>query len=180
MLNISQVERLRKIDPYLYEFAKQVVTAVNSVARQTGADPAGVFPATPNITAVNVTAANGFFNIQVVDNAFVNNPRLQGRAIVYFVEFATDAGFKNVVHTEVMHAVRNANVALGNQTLFIRAYSQLQGSAPSSPVVNASNPVTGGGSAAPTQQAYQGSGTSAVSGQGYGTPLRSKGGLSQL
>lgn len=177
MLNLAQKQILRKIHPYLYECVDMVEKAVNSIAKQTGADPVGIFKATPNITAVNVTSANGLFNVQIVDNAFINNPVLQGRAITYFVEFATDAGFQNIVHTESLHAVRNVNVFLGNQTLFVRAYSQVQGSAPSTPIAFGNPPTSlvGGGVAPPAQQAYQGSGTSANSGQGYGSPIRSAG-----
>lgn len=176
MLSINQIERIRKDDPYTYEALTQIVKAINSMARQTGADPVGIFPVTPNITSVNVTAANGLFNVQIVDNTFVNTPSLQGRAITYFVEFSTDSGFKKVVHQEAWHGVRNQNVSLGAQTLFIRAYSQLQGSAPSSPIFfGGTTPasVSGGGSAPPTQQTYQGSGTSSNSGQGFGLPERS-------
>ena len=173
MLNIAQIEKIRKYDPYLYDALKEMVLAVNSMARQTGADPTGVFQTTPTITAINVVAANGIFNVQVIDNAFVKNPALQGRAITYFVEFATDPGFVNIVHHEDMAATRNRNIFLGNQVLFVRAYSQLQGAPPSAPVASAQNPVTGGGVAAPTQQPYQGSGTSSTGGQGFGAPIRS-------
>ena len=176
VLTIPQIEKQKQEHPYLYETLNRMVEAINSIARQTGADPVGVFPTTPNITAVNVTAANGLYNVQLVDNAFVNSKALSGRAISYFVEFATDQGFVHIVHHEAMGATRNRNIFLGNQTLFIRAYSQLQGSAPSAPVYfGAPTAVVGGGVAAPTQQAYQGSGTSRIGGQGFGAPVRSPG-----
>jgi hypothetical protein len=144
------------------------------MARQTGADPEGVFTTTPNITTVNVTVANGIANVQIVDNSAINNPQqLQGRAITYFVEFATDSGFVKIFHHEAWHSVRNQNVFVGNQTFYVRAYSQLQGSAPSQPVASPQNPLTGGGVAPPTQQTYQGSGNSSIGAAGYGTPLRS-------
>lgn len=173
MLTIQQLEAIRSKDHFLYEALIQIQKAINSIAQQTGADPHGVFPTTPNITAINVTAANGIANVQIVDNTYVSNPALQGRAISYFVEFASDPGFVNVFHHEVWHGVRNQNVAVGNQLFYVRAYSQLQGSKPSSPIAAMQNPLTGGGSAPPTQQSYQGSGTSKISGHGFGVPLRS-------
>lgn len=174
MLSIPQVEKFRKQDPYLHETLTQIISAINSLARQVGADPVGVAAAPPSIAALGATASNGQVNVQIVDRYPIANPATT-KTLRYFVECSTDAGFVNVVHTEYLGPARNKNFVLGNQTLYFRAYSQLQNSPPSKPVAfGGSNPtaVAVGGSAARAQQPYQGSGTSTTSGQGYGAPVR--------
>ena len=177
MLNSAQKLKLRKEQPYLYETLIQYENAINSIAKQIGADPAGIFPVTPNITACNVTAANGLLSIQIVDNSLINAPA-NTRTVTYFVEIASDPGFVNVLHHEAKVAARNFYIPVGSQTVYVRAYSQLQGSAPSSPVAFGGSPATAvvaGGSAPPAAQTYQGSGNVTVSGKGYGVPVRSPG-----
>ncbi len=177
MFTSQYTAALKSVHSSLWRWAQDVETMINSIAKQTGADPRGVFPVTPQVNNVSVTAANGIFNVQVQDSGVTNNPSLSGRAITYFVEFSTDSAFNNVVHSEAWHAIRNQNIFLGNQNLFVRAYSQLQGSAPSKPIVfGGAVPIAviGGGVTAPTQQLYQGSGTSLNSGNGYGVPIRSR------
>lgn len=113
--------------------------------------------------------------LRKIDPYAVTNPTTT-KTLRYFVECSTDAGSVNVVHTEYLGPARNKNFVLGNQTVYVRAYSQLQNSPPSKPIVfGGSNPtaVAVGGSVAPAQQPYQGSGSSTTSGQGYGTPVRS-------
>jgi len=175
MLTIAQIAPLKSRDPYLYESLVKIIQAVNSLGQQVGSDPVGVFKITPDISSVSVTAANGLFNVQIIDNSQLAST--DSRPITYFLEFATDSGFTNIVHTDNLGPHRNKNVFLGNQTLFIRAYSQLFGSAASHPVAyGGATPISlaGGGVAAPTQQAYQGSGTSTIGGEGFGRPIRSE------
>lgn len=175
MLNSAQKAKLRKYDPYLYECIVALETGINAIARQVGADPAGIFPVTPNITACNVTAAAGGINVQIVDNALVKAPT-GTRTIAYFVEIASDPGFANVIHGEHMGPYRNKNIAITGQTVYVRAYSQLQGSPPSQPIAfGGTTPaaVVIAGAAPPTAQPFQGSGNVTVSGKGYGIPVRS-------
>ena len=150
------------------EAIEQIVKVINSLAKQQNFDPAGVNVVPQPPASLNITAANGIANIQIVDN----NPNANAahyHGIAYYVEAATDAGFKNVVHVEAMGASRNKNIFLGSQTLYFRVYSQTTGSQPSLSTACGQNPVTCGGVAAPTQQPYQGSGTSpAISGKGAG------------
>jgi hypothetical protein len=176
MLNIAQKEALRKIHPYLFEAIVALENAVNNISAQSGYDSAGVFPTTTNIAACNVTAANGLLSIQIIDNSLVNAPA-NTRTITYFVEIASDAGFVNVLHHESKVAARNFYIPVNNQTVFVRAYSQLQGSAPSQPIAfggTTPTAIAGGGALAPpAAQAYQGSGNVSISGKGFGAPVRS-------
>jgi hypothetical protein len=177
MLNLAQKEKLRKVDPYLFECIRDIETAVNSLAKQTGADPAGVFVATPNITACNVTSAAGGINVQIVDNSPVVSAENK-RPVSYFVDIASDIGFVQVFHVEHMGPARNKNIAITGQTVYVRAYSQLQGSVASKPVAFGGlipTPVVIAGAAAPAPQAFQGTGNTTVSGKGYGVPARSVG-----
>lgn len=175
MLTIAQLAPLRKVSQRLYETMVFFVQGVNAGFEQVGVDPKGAFTVTPDIQSLSITNANGFANVSITDNAQSQNQN-NPRAISYFIEGATDAGFTNIVHVEHLGPGRNKNIFLGSQTLFFRAYSQLQGSPPSNPVnFGGTTPtavVLGGAIAAPAQQAYQGSGTSAIGGRGYGIPPR--------
>ncbi len=160
--------------PHTFEAVQQLEKVVNDISKQMDWDPAGQNIPPQPIAALNVTAANGIANVQIVDNFPTLTDPSHTRTINYTVEFATDPGFKNVVHHEDMGPARNKNIFLGNQTLHVRAYSQTSGSPPSTPTLAAGNPHTFGGVAAPTQQTYQGSGTSTVSGQGSGVAVGNK------
>lgn len=170
MLKIQQKEHIRGIDQRLYEALVQLEEGINTLGVSVGASPRGNFPAPPPVNQVSVTASNGLANVQITDFSPIKNPG-NARVISYFVEAATDPAFTNIVHSEHMGPFRNKNIYLGNQTLYFRAYSQFHGSPPSRPVVFGGitpTAVTTGGSAPPTQQTYQGSGTSRSGGSGYG------------
>lgn len=162
---------LREAGQHTYQAIQDVVRVLNLFSKQMDWDPEGANAAPPAPSALNVTAANGVANLQVVDSYPTTVNPAHSRTITYTVEAATDAGFLNVVHTEYMGHARNKNIFLGNQTLFFRVISQTFGSPPSLPTAfggTTPQSVVVGGVAAPTQQKYQGSGTSKVSGQGFG------------
>jgi hypothetical protein len=166
MLKISQLSQIKGRDPYLYEALTQVVGAVNSLGRATGVDPSGSISPPAPIGGVSVTAANGIFDVAITDNSAVN------RGIFYFAESDTSPNF-TAPRVHFLGSSRNLSVAIGNQTLYWRGYSQYMGSAPSAPVAFGSPPtaVVGGGAAGPTLQPSSGSGsaTAQQGGSGFGT-----------
>jgi hypothetical protein len=174
MLKIGQLAQIKSDSPYVYEALTQIVNAVNSVGRATGVDPSGTIAAPAPVGSLSVTAADGIFDLAITDNSSVN------RGIFYFAESDTTPAFsKPYVH--FMGSSRNLRVALGNQTLYWRAYSQYLGSDPSDPVTfgTPATVVTGGGTAAgPALQSSMGSGTASGSegGSGFGQVTQSSSG----
>jgi hypothetical protein len=159
MLKIGQLAQIKSDSPYVYEALTQLVNGVNAVGRATGVDP---------------TAADGIFDLAITDNSTLN------RGIFYFAESDTTPAFsKPYVH--FLGSSRNLRVALGNQTLYWRAYSQYLGSETSQPVAFGTPPtaVTGGGTATgPALQPSSGSGTASGSegGSGFGQVAQSSSG----
>ena len=155
MLKIGQLAQIKGESPYVYEALTQLVNAVNAVGRATGVDPSGRISAPAPIGSLNVTAAGGIFDLAITDHSSVH------RGIFYFAESDTTPAFARP-YVHFLGSSRNHRVALGNQTLYWRAYSQYLGSDPSAPVTFGTPPtaVTGGGTAAgPALQLSQGSGT---------------------
>lgn len=171
MLKIGQLAQIKSDSPYVYEALTQLVNAVNAVGRGTGVDPSGSIAAPSPIGSLNVTAADGIFDLAITDNSTLN------RGIFYFAESdATPAFSQPYVH--FLGSSRNFRVAMGNQTLYWRAYSQYLGSETSAPVSFGSPPtaVTGGGTATgPALQSSSGSGTASGSqgGSGFGLVAKS-------
>src|SRR5579864_5241055 len=166
MLKIGQLAQIKSDSPYVYEALTQIVNGVNALGRATGVDPSGTIAPPAPIGSVNVTAADGIFDLAITDNSAVN------RGIFYFAESdVTPAFSRPIVH--FLGSSRNLRVMLGNQTLYWRAYSQYLGSDPSAPV-NFGTPATavsGGGTATgPQLQASSGSGTApgTAGGSGFG------------
>jgi hypothetical protein len=171
MLKIGQLARIKSESPYTYEALTQIVNAVNSLGRATGVDPSGTIDPPAPIGRLSVTAADGIFDLAITDNSSVH------RGIFYFAESDTTPAFSQP-RVHFMGSSRNLRVALGNQTLYWRAYSQYLGSDPSAPVTFGSpaTPVTGGGAAAgPPLQPSQGSGTApgTEGGSGFGQTTQS-------
>src|SRR5579863_1370235 len=155
MLKIGQLAQIKGGSPYVYEALTQLVYAVNAVGRATGVDPSGSIAAPSPIGSLNVTAADGIFDLAITDNSTLN------RGIFYFAESDTTPAFSQP-YVHFLGSSRNLRVALGNQTLYWRAYSQYLGSETSEPVTFGSPPtaVTGGGTAAgPALQPSSGSGS---------------------
>jgi hypothetical protein len=166
MLKIPQLAQIKSESPYVYEALTQLVNGVNAVGRATGVDPSGSIAAPSPIGSLNVTAADGIFDLAITDNSTLH------RGIFYFAESdATPAFHQPYVH--FLGSSRNLRVMLGNRTLYWRAYSQYLGSETSQPVAFGSPPaaVTGGGTlAGPALQPSSGSGTASGSegGSGFG------------
>ncbi len=154
MLQVPEIESARRIDPRLYEALKKIIGAINALGMRTGVDPHGTIATPPAPASISVSAADGIFDIAVVDSS---GPM---HGINYFVESATNPGFLSPTVYD-LGATRNARIQLGNQTLYWRAYSQYLGSNPSPPVVYGGKTpiaVTGGGVTGPTPNPPQGSG----------------------
>ena len=173
MLSLPQLKKIQSTDPYLHEALKKMVGAINALAQRTGLDPTGAV-ATPAAPAqLLVTAANGMFDIALVDTSKPHP------GINYFVEYDTTPNFNASVVLD-LGASRNLKIFLGNITVYFRGYSQYQNSL-QSPKVNFGNPptaVTGGGAAPPAPNPSQGSGSGSGGGFGIhagcceaGTPL---------
>ncbi len=166
MLKIGQLAQIKAESPYVYEALTQLVNAVNAVGRATGVDPSGPINPPATIGSLSVTAAGGIFDLSITDNSAVH------RGIFYFAESDTTPAFlRPYVH--FLGSSRNYRIALGNQTLYWRAYSQYLGSDPSAPVTFGTPPtaVTGGGtSTGPALQLSNGSGTApgTAGGSGFG------------
>ena len=171
MLKIGQLAQIKSESPYVYEALTQLVNGVNAVGRAAGVDPSGSIAAPSSIGSLNVTAADGIFDLAITDNSTLN------RGIFYFAESDTTPAFSRP-YVHFLGSSRNLRVALGNQTLYWRAYSQYLGSETSQPVTFGSPPtaVAGGGTATgPALQASSGSGTASGSegGSGFGQVARS-------
>src|SRR5271167_1842842 len=80
MLKIGQLAQIKSDSPYVYEALTQIVNGVNAVGRATGVDPSGSIAAPSPIGSLNVTAADGIFDLAITDNSSVN------RGIFYFAE----------------------------------------------------------------------------------------------
>jgi hypothetical protein len=168
MLTIQQLAKLKSSDPYLYESLRQIIAAVNALGRATGVDPAGSIEPPAPIGGLSVAAADGIFDVAITDNSPVH------RGIFYFVESDTTPSFA-APRVHFLGCSRNLRLALGNLTLYWRAYSQYLGSLPSPPVTYGSPPsaVTGGGSSGPALAPSAGSGTAKAQqgGSGFGRDL---------
>jgi hypothetical protein len=166
MLKIGQLAQIKSDWPYVYEALTQIVNAVNSVGRAAGVDPSGTIDPPAPIGSLRVTSADGIFDLAITDNSSVH------RGIFYFAESDVTPAFSQP-RVHFLGSSRNLRVALGNQTLYWRAYSQYLGSDPSEPVTFGSpaTAVTGGGTATgPQLQPSTGSGTApgTAGGSGFG------------
>jgi len=169
MLTVAQLAPLKSRDPYLYETLVKIVSAVNATSRNAGVDPATPSPAPTPIAALQVQAANGWFDLAITD------PAAERPGLFYFVESDVTPAF-SAPRVYFLGASRNLYVQLGNQTLYWRAYSQYVGSLASTPVTYGTPPiaVVGGGASGPTPLPTSGSGALSNGlirgGNGFGTP----------
>jgi hypothetical protein len=166
MLKVGQLAQIKGESPYVYEALTQIVNAVNSLGRATGVDPSGTIEQPAPIGSLSVTSADGIFDLAITDNSSVH------RGIFYFAESDVTPAFSRP-RVHFLGSSRNLRVALGNQTLYWRAYSQYLGSDPSAPVTFGTPPIAviGGGTAAgPQMQPSTGSGTApgTAGGSGFG------------
>jgi hypothetical protein len=174
MLKISQLAQIKSESTYIYEAMTQVAGGVNAVGLVTGVDPSGTIDPPATIGSLNVLAADGIFDLAITDNSAVR------RGIFYFAESDTTPSFGQP-YVHFLGSSRNLRIAMGNQTLYWRAYSQYLGSDPSAPVTfgTPATAVAGGGTAAgPALQTSMGSGTAAggQGGSGFGVITQSNSG----
>ena len=156
-LTVRNLNEIRTRDPKLAEALDDIIAGVSANNQNQQTD------APPQISALQVTAAGGVFDIAITDN----NPVYRG--VNYFVEYSTTAAFFQPVVVD-LGASRNYRATWGNQTFYFRAYSQYPTSPPSAPVYYGTqqNPtgVNGGGATSgPAPLASTGSGTAPSSGK---------------
>lgn len=174
--SVPNIPYIQQKDPRFAEALLAVQEALNNVAQQTAASSQGPQGTSPTPAKLNVTAAQGVYDIAITDNAPIQ------RGVEYFLEYSLTPSFNQptVIH---LGTTRNHRVFLGNQILYWRSYSQYGAAAgPSQPVYFGSSqsptPVVGGGSiTGPVPQPSNGSGTAPSSGlqggAGYGfAPFR--------
>lgn len=142
MLNLRRLQEIRQKDPHLGETIDDLQRAVNRVASQLGVEPNGVVSKPDKPVKLEVVAADGFYDVKIVDPS----PKT-ARPLFYFLEYATDAKFTNPMSV-FMGTSRSMRLALGNQQLFFRAFSQHFGSSPSDMVYAGGGcKIAGGGTA---------------------------------
>lgn len=165
MLTVKNLDKISGQDQYLGEALRSIQEAINQGFTKVGVDPTGNFTTPPAIQGFVVNAANGSFAGTISDSSPIYRP------IHYFVEWSTDPQFTNPVGRMIyLGPARDFHVFLGNVTAYFRAYSMYFGSQSASPIIYAStNPVTGGGVAAPTFPPSGGAGTASGNGQQNGT-----------
>jgi hypothetical protein len=170
MLTVAQLAPLKSTQPYLYETLVKIVSAVNAASQNAGVDPATPAPAPTAIAAVQVQAANGWFDLAITD------PAAARPGLFYFAESDVTPAF-SAPRVYFLGASRNLYVQLGNQTLYWRAYSQYVGSLASAPVTYGTPAVAvvGGGASGPAPLPTSGSGALVNGlirgGNGFGVPL---------
>ena len=69
MLTVAQLAPIKDRDPYLYETLAKIVSALNATSANSGVDPANPSPAPPQLAALKVQAANGWFDLAITDPA---------------------------------------------------------------------------------------------------------------
>jgi hypothetical protein len=143
MLKIGQLAQIKSESPYVYEALTQVVGGVNAVGRATGVDPSGTIaarddrqPERPGRRRHLRSGHHGQFGGAIAGFFISRNLTRRPSFSQPYVHF--------------LGSSRNLRIAMGNQTLYWRAYSQYLGSDPSAPVTFGSpaTAVTGGGTAA--------------------------------
>lgn len=136
----------------LREFAKHVLRAMDDLASQSAAirtqgnfGVSGPPEAPPALVSLSVTAQDGIFDVSVIPN------QAAPAGTEHFADYSTTPNFQNFT-TVPLTAPQGAarwRGALGNQTLYWRAYSKLPASAPSKFIYFGGptnpNPISGGG-----------------------------------
>ena len=163
-MNIPNLAGIIARDPQLGEALKAISAAMDTVALQTNANPQGQPPKPPQVSSLVVTASDGIFHGQITDN----NPVARG--ITYHLEASSTPNFNQPILLASGPSRDKAGIALGNQKLYFRAFSQYPTGDPSAPVYHGGSPqnpvaVAGGGTlAGPPVLTSKGSGTAPSSG----------------
>lgn len=157
-----QIKNLSTIgDPLLQEALKSIEDTINQSGNTAGVNPAGVATAPQNAGSITVTQANGVYDVVINDSA-------NERGEIYFVEWSLSSSFApaNMIQLGAARSWRGYLGLAANS--YWRFYKQLQGSNPSAWINCSANPIGHGGTAGPTPQFPQGSGSSNQSGRGLG------------
>ena len=175
----KELSILRKVPEYgqwLHSLGQRIEDAVNALGRNSAVAPKGLVPAPAQIQSLTVkTDGNGLVHAVISDaNAIQKNIR-------YFVEYSTDSAFSQP-HVKDLGASRTMEPitlpAMDDdgipQKFYFRAYSQYQGSHPSSPQHfggDTPTPVDPGGASQMTLLPSTGSGTAPNDGQRGGSGI---------
>jgi hypothetical protein len=154
-LKINNLDYIRQDDKFYHEAFNNVQNGFSALSTQLGSDPNGSDVVPPQIGQVNVSQTKGFVDVAITDNGSI------ARAINYYLEIATDAGF-STARVYSLGPSRNWDKVLPNGTYWIRAYSQYPAGGPPSAAVNYGlNPVVISASVIGNHilQGTQGSGT---------------------
>lgn len=156
------LDTVREKNSQLYNALKDIVNGVNQVGVVAGIGAHSPLSLPTNNGSLSVIAANGIFDAMIIDPSAV-------RGEFYFLEWGQLPSFTDAVVIPLGQS-RNWRGQLGNLTTYWRFYKQFIGSSASVHITfgNPATAVVGGGSAGPTPQATQGSGTARVPGHGFG------------
>lgn len=135
MLNVPQLARLKDlpgIGPYLHEALTKVINEVNGMQNQTGSANGGAVEAPPEIAGLSVSEQNGWLSVSINDPAGLAHPNL---GLHYFVEVDTHNAFSNATSYDIS-AARGTTIYIGNNTVYVRAFSQFRNSPNQSARVN--------------------------------------------
>ncbi len=168
--NLNAIRAGSATPEMLAQALQDIIDGHNSIASQLNADSEGPVAAPTKPNSLTVTAQGGVFHGSIVHNG----PFYRG--ITYHVDAAADAGFSNPFKVH-QGPSRDFRVALGNQPLFFRAYTDYPTSGPSDAVYHGgAQPVAvqGGGTwAGPAIPPAQGSGTGGPARSAATGPFRS-------
>jgi hypothetical protein len=161
-LSARGLDQMRGTMPQVYESLKDIVNAVNQLSQTAGIAPKGATATPQNLSALNVTAADGIFDAQI------NDPS-PARGENYFLEWDENQSFSNA-KTIPLNVGRSWRGQLGARTLYFRTYKQLPGSNVSPHVYNSGgvNGAQSNNGLGPAPQKTTGSGTSMIPGHGIG------------
>lgn len=141
------------------EALQGIADAVQTVAKQTNANPQGPVAPPPKISSLSVVASGGIHRVQIKDNGNVQ------RGIIYHLEYSTSPQFTTAT-TFLSHSgpSRDHGLFYGKGPIYWRGFSQYLTGPPSEPVYfgTQTNPTAvdaGGSIVAPTVLSAAGSGT---------------------
>ena len=144
MLKIGQLAQIKSDSPFVYEALTQIVNAVNSVGPRHRRRSLGHHCCARADRQLECHRRRRHFR--------PGDHRQFVRAIAAFSisRSPTRRPAFNQPYVHFLGSSRNLRIAMGNQTLYWRAYSQYLGSDPSEPVTfgTPATAVTGGGTAA--------------------------------
>ena len=173
-MQIPNISFFRTADPSHPDFGWRLAQSLDALERQStnieqqgNLNPLGQPVAPPNIQSVTATGANGWLHIAVQDQSAG-----LARGVEYFAEHSAFPDFRDA-QIRPMGTSRQIDLAIGNATRYVRAYSAYPGSMPSAHVYHGSAtvpiPVSGGGAIGPPAWLpSQGSGTGAPGQSGVG------------